>query len=548
MRQLAVLGVIAAFVVGCGSSGDDAWVGEPDGFEPDDTTPTAREQRMNSRPVRHTFASDDISPDEDWVRIRVTETDISETDSFEPYYQFGSIPVSGMPMVRLLSEHGDLVLGPATGYSPLFLMDTPGVYFMKFYESSGVGGEYNSYVGVRKDSGGADVAVTSVVLPRELPAGEDDSVDVDVHVVNQGDTAAANVTVKLYVTSQRRVDAEPEIASQLVADLPAATFGDAPSAGETITFTGVDFSGPSVPIGPVYVVAEATLSADSDLSNNFCVTSTLHSVDTGDAWETADAIDDDLVTTTRAPVVPGTAEAHTFFPATDVDVVPISISSGAEGYYEIWTSNVRGGVNTRLELVDSVGEPVAADANACGNGMEGGSSYLARNLAIGSHYVWIDEVSGLTGAYDLNVRKSELPGGPDALEFDDDLDTQDDVRPWHAIRTPVLDEISTPPELLRSFHRNDDVDWVLYSVPGASHLMDHVIEKIPVVGSLADPVFELFEADGDPARLTDVIVTPVYIGGGISRTLPAGLYYIRITNDAAADVGEYKIKATVTTP
>jgi hypothetical protein len=421
-------------------------------------------------------------------------------------------------------------------------MDTPGVFFMQFDESSGVGGEYDSYVGLRKDSGGADVAVTSVVLPRELPAGEDDSVDVDVHVVNQGNEGASNVTVRLYVTNQRRVDAEPEIASQSV-DLPAAAFGDSPSAGETITFTGVDFSGPSVPPGPVYVVAEATLSADSDLSNNFCVTSTLHAVDAGDAWE---ATGDGSTATGRAPIVPETPDVHTFFPAADVDVVPLDIASDAQGWYEVWTSNVRGGVSTRIDLLANDGTAIES---ASGNGLENGASYLKRNLTnIETHFIWIDEVAGLTGAYDLNVRKSDLAAGPDLLEFDDDLDTQDDVLPWRSIRIPDLDGVSNQPELLRSFHRNDDVDWVVYSVPATNHLMDHVIEKVLVAGSPAIPVFELFEADGDPTRLTNDTADPVYIGAAIDRTLPAGLYYIRIKNDAAADVGEYKIKATVTTP
>jgi len=538
MKRLALLAILATVLVGCdGLDPEEPWEGEPDRFEPDDDKFMAREQRVNARQVRHTFASNTIDPDEDWVRVRVTEPDLVKDDGVGPLYRFASIAVAGTPMIELWKEHGGKYMGPNTGYSPFFYMQTPGVYFMKFYESSGAGGEYDSYFRLWKDSGGADVAVTTLIVPREIAAGG--TADLDVTVVNQGNEDATGVVLKVYVTSKRRVDGEFDIASHSVGDV---------AAGDMMDITIPDVSFPVSPTAGVYVIVKSVF-ADSYPSNDFCVSSTLLGVDTGDDWEVD--LDNAVETVVRAPVVLETPEAHTFFPAADVDVVPLAIGSGEDAYYEVWTSNIRGEVNTRIEILDDLGVPIAADANASGNGLESGASWVCKGLAEGNYFIWVDEVADLTGAYDLTVRKSELPAGPDLLEFDDDLDTQDDVWPWHAM--PIPNDLGTPSELPRSFHHSDDVDWVVYSVPtrapsgvgdppASFHNMDHLIRTINPDGVV--PMYELYQADGDKLPVDGA---SVYTDTTIDCVLPAGLYYIRIV-DAAGAVGSYKIEATVTAP
>jgi hypothetical protein len=532
MRQYAILVALAMALVGCGAADpEDPWLGEPDGFESDDSMATAREQRTNARPVRHTFASNDTDADVDWVRVRVTEPDLTSDPFTEPLYQFASIAIEGTPMFEIWKEHGGESSDPWSGATDLFGIPTPGVYFMKFYEARGKGGEYESFFRLWKQSGGADIAVTRLVVPREMPTGDDTSVDVEISVVNQGSATATGVIVKLYVTTQRYVaGGDFDFESYTI------PMDIAPGGAVDYTFTGVDFSGEQK--GPVYVIAKADYG-DSDQSNDFCVSSTLHDVSTGDGWETLVATDDDTIATLRTPIALGAVEQHTFFPATDVDVVPLVIGSTEEGWYEVSTTNIRGQANTRIEILDDTGVPIASNANASGNGLESGASWVCKGLTEGNYFIWIDEVADLTGAYDLEVRKSDLETGPDLLEPDDDLDTADDVLPWHAIPVPELSMGST--ESARSFHRTDDVDWLVYSVPKLNHNATHDIISIGLADGVV-PMYELYQADGDQIPVNGV---DLFTDTTINRTLGAGLYYIRIV-DAASAVGTYKVQATVT--
>jgi len=546
MRQSALVGLLTAVVVGCsGLDPEEPWEGDPDGFEPDDIMATAREQRPNAKPVRHTFMSNDIDPDVDWVRVRVTEPDLS-TDPEEgtgydiaPYYQFARLSVAGSPTLEIWKEHGGLYFGPpGSMYFPLLYMQTPGVYFMKFYEASGSGGEYDSCVFLQKQSGGADVAVTSLVVPTSMPTGSNTEVDVEVRVVNQGSSTATDFYVTLHVTNQRYWNGEGELASHYIASIdPLASAS--PAVVVDFTFTGVDFSGQLT--GPVYVVARADIS-DSDVSNNFCVASTLHAVDTDDDWDTEDADDDDTTDTTRLSAVPGTPEAHTFFPAGDVDVVPLTIASGQEGWYEIWTSNIRGGANTRIDLL---ADDKSLLKTACGNGLESGSTYVKWYLGSATTYfIWIEEAAGVAGAYDLNVRKSTLVTGPDTLEFDDDLDNKDDIRPWHAIPVPEDFGLAYETTVTRNFHCAGDVDWLVYAVPRKYDMKQHSITS--AISGSAVPQYTLFKSDGFQIDVDDD-ATEMF-GAAVDRTLAAGLYYIKIVDSAGTETGDYQVLASVTEP
>ncbi|MHC4201419.1 MAG: PPC domain-containing protein, partial [Planctomycetota bacterium] len=206
----------------------------------------------------------------------------------------------------------------------------------------------------------------------------------------------------------------------------------------------------------------------------------------------------------------------------------------------IWTHDLRGGADTAIELLDDTGTVLDSAEDG---GMADGASYLHYDftaLPAGIYYIRVVDEQGSTGAYDLSVRAG--PMGPDYCEFDDDVETSDHIRPWRSIDTPLVGGSAV--EVQRTFHLAGDVDWLVYSVAADGAFMRHMIDSV-ILGDCT-PDFKFYEADGDQIK---VLETNELSGPGINRiTLTAGLYYIRVVDQAGTGTGSYKVQASVSAP
>jgi len=536
MRRLAMLLAIALLAFGCDDPSDPSdWEGLPDAFEVDNSMPAARTQRVNSRPKFHTLCPDG---DEDWIRFRVTEvdTDGDLTDYVGPAYWLGSSGVQGVVVLEFRREHSASAILTWSGTTPPLYTATPGVYFLRVVDGAGTGGQYNSAIALMKDSGITDISVTDVTVPAEVAAGG--TADLTVRVVNQSIANSGAFNLEVYVEADRVLTGGETAVHLHPVDAPGVGAG----LYWEVSLTGVDF--PASPTGPRYVIVKAEgVAGDSDVSNNVVVGSTLLGVVAPDSH--ADGADDtiaEVVTSARPPIVLGVPEEHTFYPAGDVDVIPLDASTdvATNPHFEIWTHDLRGGADTAIELLDDTG---ALIDSAEDGGMADGASYLHCDftaLPAGTYYIRVIDEQASTGAYGLSVRAG--PMGPDYCEFDDDVETFDHIRPWRSIDTPVVG--GSPTEVQRTFHLAGDIDWLVYSVTADGAFMRHMIDSV-ILGDCT-PDFKLYEADGDPIK---VLETNELSGPGINRiTLTAGLYYIRVVDQTGTGTGSYKVKASVSAP
>lgn len=537
MRRLAILGILAAVLAGCGGADEEPWSGEPDGFEPDDSMTTAREQRVNATAQKHTLYP---APDTDWVRFRVTAPDVDIADSLEPAYGLWIQGALGAPSAQLANERGGIP-SPDGG-----LFDTPGVYFVRMDDAVDGEGEYSLWLTLHKNGDTlSDVVATTVTVEPESEAGLQ---TISVRVANQGGSVATDIICTAYVSADRVLDVPGDVAIGTGSTIPAM-----PENSFVTTTIDVDFSIAGVTPGPWYVLVNAEpFSAESDFTNNVGVGSTLVDVTSGDTRETGTPDDTIIEADGKTTLSPGGSISDlTLYPAGDVDVIKLFIPD-ISYCYEIQTQNLRGEANTIIEIVDADDNPIDyADAG----GQETGGCYIwidgVASLTDGmDYYVRVTSTEDLTGAYDISLRAGPIltPSGDAPVDYSSTLGYEPDdvfepaigVAAWRSIR-PIDSTIT----ITRAFSGDGtDIDYLVYAVSAADG--DGETHTITVEGTGIDVKMTLLNHKGGDVDYGTAGTAP--IDWQISRTLNAGLYYLKIENVTSPMVpGIYEIKALLPT-
>lgn len=539
MRRLAACVAISLLLLGCDDVDPEPWVGEPDAFEVDDSWLASKEQQVHAKPATHTIVPAD---DEDWIRFRITEVDVSDADSLYPWYWLANTPAVGGVVTQIRDESG--VVPSSTHAGGLFTV--PGVYFAKVVSAGGDEGKYYSWLGLFKiGEADADLVATTVTIDPVMSPGV---ATLLVRIANQGGAdVTGNFWIKAYLSDDRVLDVpgDTELGGfQVTGGIPAYIHPAIP-AYYSHPDAQPDIDMPSTP-GAYYVLVKVDAEGDvgeSDETNNVGVGSTLITVADGDL-EDAHELDD---TTTDADGQLGivgtdtliTFPDCTFHPVTDgTDVDLFKITPDTSKRYEIWTARLRGGADTMIELLDSAGDPFATPVAVEDGGLENGATYLTHEFtSSGDYYIRVTDENGSTGAYDLHVRAVVATAAtPDAYEPDDIDRTRfgGELWPWRMLRPGAT--------LARSFSGAgaDDVDWMVYPVGRDDHGDTHTISTTIPGGSAADTELWIYESDGQ------TYVDDDDNGGGglqsmIQRPLDAGLYYIKIVNKGAA--GDYSVVA-----
>lgn len=516
----ALLAGALALGLGC-DGGLEPWSGSPDRFEIDDSREQAREQRVHSAEPLHTFSPDG---DIDFIRFRVTEVDFTPypQDQYLVKYEVGLLGVVGSPRLRLWSDQGDITAEP----DPLA---TPGVYYVSVEDSTSSGGEYRPYIRLWKNYQKADerpdLVAASFELPPTVALGAQRT--LSIRLGNQGGTLGlGSFKLAAYLSTMRTLSGGETLIGQKIVTLSGWVFRD-----ETLTLT-FPSSGP--PTGPVYVLVKVDVDhsvVESDESNNIAFASTLF------------GLPEPYVESEPESIAVGEVQHdRLIYPAGDEDLLSLDIDSSLYQWFEVWTCNLRGGLDTKLEVLDATETLIATDEDS---GMEDGSSYVACQVN-GSgtvrYYIRVTGERSSTGAYDILVRAGSNAPASDkdlskwswCLEPDDytPSDIACGIAPWRAILRPGA-------TVNRSFHLEEDVDWFVYGVKAsddkdATPARRHRIQIASSAG--CTPFLRIFDAYGNLVQEGDLS----------ALALDAGLYYVQVTSTGGA--GTYAVSAQVYTP
>ena len=543
MRRLAMCLAIAFLAFGCDDVDEpEPWVGAPDELEVDDSWLASKEQQVHAGPATHTIVPAD---DEDWIRFRITEVDVSAGDDLYPWYWLANTPAVGGIATQIRDESGAV---PSSTYEG-GLFTEPGVYFAKVVSAGGDEGKYYSWLGLFKlGEADPDLVATTVTIDPVLSPG---AATLLVRIANQGGAdVAVNFSIRACLSDDRILDGlDTDLGDvPVTSGIPAYIHPEIP-AYYSYPDVQLDLTMPSTP-GAYYVLVKVDDLSDigeSDETNNVGVGSTLITVADGDLEDAREPDD----TTTDADGQLGVTDTDTlvtfpdctFHPVTDgTDVDLFRITPDTTKRYEIWTDRLRGGADTEIELLDSAGDPLPTPVAVEDGGLENGATYLTHEFTLsGDYYIRVTDENGSTGAYDLHVRAVDATAATsDAYEPDDVDETKfgGELWPWRMLRPG--DQLS------RSFSGDgaEDVDWMVYPVGRDDDLKTHTIKTTNVAAD-CDTVLELYKTSPWTWIETDddLIETTSFI----QRPLEAGLYYVKITNKGTA--GDYEIWAeTPSTP
>jgi len=546
MKRLALLAILVTVLVGCDEPDpEEPWEGEPDRFEPDDFQSAAKSQRIHARSQFHTFSPDG---DVDFIRFRVTEPDLDGYDSGQsamlqtgPFYQFLPLSAVGAVQLQILDWQGAIVKGPSGALEHSFFMDPPGIYYLQVEASDGAGGEYNMLVTEWVDSGNPDLVATSVEVPTTVDV--DSTHNITLRVGNQANAPAGSYQLIPYLSADRKWDAgDCEIEGKEPYDSAVLGYFDPNGVVMDVTFTAAAGSPAPLPSpGPVYVLVRALLASEVDTSDNVAVGSTIlgpADMPLGGAHEP----DDDIGVVAAGGAVSSPESDLAFWPAGDVDHFKLEHTTAGQ-WYEIWTDNLRGGADTKVELLTDLGVILESGGDFAvdeDSGPENDASYLTWQITDSgpaAYIIRVTDVNGATGGYDLHVRVP--PAKPDLYELNED------IRTWQVLpRDTALD---------LNFGADDDEDWFVYSVraqdgtdggggvwgaPWEQHTFmtddaagsDTDIYVYKANGSLYGTAFDNTTALGDVTTVT--------------ANLPAGLYYVCVKVKAGGAGGSCTLTAT----
>jgi len=519
MKRLAIL-VGVALALGCDAIDLEPWSGSPDRFEPDGSRDQAREQRVHSAEPLHTFAPEG---DVDFIRFRVTEVDFTPYPQDEYYvrYEIGLSNVVGSPVMKLWSDQGDITSQP----SPLA---TPGVYYVSIEESTNSGGEYRPWIRLWKNYNKTDeppdLAATSVEVPATVALGS--TCTLTVRLGNQGGAQGLGTfDLAAYLSTSRTLSGGETLLGSKRVTLSGWVFRD-----ESLQVT---FPSSGVPTGPVYVLVKADSAhevVESDEANNIAVGSTLL------------GMPDPYTESEPATISVGeTQHDRLIYPAGDEDLIALDIDGSTYTWFEVWTHNLRGGADTKLELYS---DNVLLGSDEDG-GLESGASYIARQVdgsGTVTYYIRVTDERGSTGAYDITVRAgSYSPDDRDLSKWGWNLEPDDytpadiaaGVAPWRATLRPDT-------TVNRKFHLADDVDWLVYGVSASNDKDASPTRRHNIVAAASgcSPYLRIYDAYGTklPSEGTSLV----------GLALDAGLYYVQVTNTGG--VGAYGVSAQVYTP
>ncbi len=204
-------------------------------------------------------------------------------------------------------------------------------------------------------------------------------------------------------------------------------------------------------------------------------------------------------TRATAAVVFPVSDTDAGLTAGDVDYFRITVASS--GLLEVHTG---GATDTQGRLEGSAGAWLADD----GDGGEGGNFRIERTVSTGTYYVRVTGHDGAVGSYTLRARF-----------------TAAGARGTAAAVLPVSD---TDAVLTAG-----DVDYFRIDVPSAGGLEVYTSGATDTVGRLERSDGARLAAAGDGGA-----------GGNFRigrRTVPAGIYYVRVTGDDAATAGSYTL-------
>jgi len=223
----------------------------------------------------------------------------------------------------------------------------------------------------------------------------------------------------------------------------------------------------------------------------------------------------------QARMIPsdGTAVDRMIMPAGDTDWFAIDVPE-AMGAGTLLIIETLSDMDTVMELVDETGYTVASDDD----GGEGNNARIEFSLPhAGRFFAVVRPFSeGSTGFYQIQARLVQLT--PDGYEPDDTLD-----------QATLIEFNGASQE--HSFTPDSEEDWIRFVLPGSGNV------TIETRGEL-DTVMTLFDAGGNEIGGDDDGGTDM--NALIERYLPAGTYFVRITQYQGPATGSspYTVRVT----
>jgi hypothetical protein len=198
-----------------------------------------------------------------------------------------------------------------------------------------------------------------------------------------------------------------------------------------------------------------------------------------------DEYEPDNVMDNASELTPGVPEKHTIHLQGDRDWLRFQAERGKS--YVIETSDLRGGIDTVIQLYDQTGEELAANDDASDEDLSSRITWTA--VADGVLYVVVRDLSEeqveSEMEYTVSIRESE-PLEPDAYEPDDSQERAGEI------------EVGVPQR--HNLHVTGDHDWMCFEAAGGT---PYVIEtfnlgdRIDTYLALYDPERELLTDDDD---------------------------------------------------
>ncbi len=534
--------LVLALFAGCRLTGPGGGDRQPDDFEPDGEHELAKEQLVNAPPQSHTLWP---AGDVDFIRFRVNEVDIDGSDGEGPlaFVDLRDMYYVDEYNVTWYYDRTPITLATMDDYrTPDGGFSVPGIYYVKVPGQATRGGSYKSLVRMLREGSGPDLVVTSVEPPDEIIEGK--AVTIQVFIVNQGGEDTIDETeCKIYASADRQPGPEDVLlATETVPVLVKWALGYSDWTPFTLDVTIDPFPvlSPTIPDGPVYIFAKvngimAGEAVGETRNNNTGLGSCLLNPASSSSAVPIEFSGGPTVSLTAQVLYPADDEATAGVNEADVHDFVLQPDAGLD-YYEIWTENLVGRTDTKIELLDDSVPPLPLDPEVIAEdgGLENGASYLCYDSggAVVPLTIRVTDENGRAGGYDLVVRASATE--PDRFEPDGGTGT------WRVLYPELPDEF----EDRRSFSTGDEEDWVAYPVSAADHLRKHTIGTYDHYESETLLAFttrlEIYRAGS-----STVVAENEAAGGAVlaDLVLDAGLYYVKVTAPGGTAGSTYWLRA-----
>ncbi len=471
--------------------------------------------------------------DVDFIRFRVNEVDIDGSDGDGPlvFVDLRDAYYVDDYNVTWYYDHTPITAATFDDYRTLDGgFSKPGIYYVEVPGHATLGGSYDSLVRMIREGSGPDLVVTSVEPPDEITTGE--AVTIGVFIVNQGGAGATTTECKIYASADRQPDpGDVLLATESVPALAKWALGyDWTPCTLDVTIDPFPDLSATIPDGPVYIFAQVDGNVNIGLGSCLLDPTTY----TPPSGPVAPSTGTPTVTLAGLMLHPADDEATTGVDESDVDEFALTLVATLP-YYEIWTENLIGLTDTKIELLDSGGLPLDPEVIVEDGGLENGASYLCHDSggASGSLTIRVTDENGRAGGYDLVVRASASL--PDVFEPDGGTGT------WRVLHPGVN---PNPFDGQRSFSTADEEDWVAYPVSAADHLREHTIGTYGDYQGMTALTFttrlDLYKAGVAAAEASNEAADGAVIA---DQVLEAGLYYVKVTAVGGTAGSTYWLRA-----